>query len=122
MERKEMADLIRRTNGTTIRICKPKEEPCQRKLEIVLPIPMPTWNRILAMHPWQRMELRHLIHLFVGYSNWGWSETMEYKGKVCETRVLMLEYMQLIRPNAKRKKELKELKNAVPSVRRRKGD
>lgn len=31
-------------------------------LRIVLPFPLPTWNRLLACHPWQRKKIRDWIH------------------------------------------------------------
>ena len=39
---------------------------CQREITIELPIPLPTWNRLLAMHPWERKKCRDMIHSFVG--------------------------------------------------------
>jgi Holliday junction resolvase RusA-like endonuclease len=51
-----------------------------RKLTITLPIPMPTWNRILAMHPWERMKLRHLIHQFVLHSTTTASDSADIDG------------------------------------------
>jgi hypothetical protein len=33
-----------------------------KEIKIILPFPLPTWNRILAMHPWQRKALRDWIH------------------------------------------------------------
>jgi len=32
------------------------------KITIELSFPLPTWNRILAMNPWQRKALRDLLH------------------------------------------------------------
>ena len=31
-------------------------------IRIVLPFPLPTWNRVLAMHPWARKKMRDMIH------------------------------------------------------------
>ena len=92
-----------------------KEETCQKRMEIVLPIPAPTWNRILAMHPWQRMNLRHLLHKFVSLSvthGRDWPTSTDYQGKQQSTDLLRLEYLQLIRPNKSRKSELSSLKAA----------
>jgi hypothetical protein len=89
-------------------------------MEIELPIPMPTWNRILAMQHFERMKLRHLIHHFISLAIAGWPDVSDYDGKARDTSFLVLEYMQLIRPNKKRKAQLKELRNAMPSMRKRK--
>lgn len=89
------------------------------KLTIELPVPMPTWNRILAMHHWQRMELRHLLHLFVSLSiTYGndWPTSTVYLAKRQSTDLLMLQYLQLIRPNKSRKSVIANLKG--PSKRR----
>jgi len=89
------------------------------KLTIELPVPMPTWNRILQMHPWQRMELRHLLHLFVSLSiTYGtdWPTSTVYQEKQRSTDLLMLEYLQLIRPSKSRKSAIARLKG--PSKRR----
>jgi hypothetical protein len=68
--------------------------------EITLPVPMPTWNRILGMCPAVRMKLRKVIHAIVDTTarGFGLRELFE------------LEYIQLIRPNAKRKAKLKEMR------------
>ena len=89
------------------------------KLTIELPVPMPTWNRILAMHHWQRMELRHLLHLFVSLSaTFGndWPTSTVYQGKRQSTDLLLLEYLQTIRPSKSRKSAIANLKG--PSKRR----
>lgn len=84
-------------------------DECQNartRLEIVLPVPLPTWNRILAMHHWQRMKVRHLLHLFVSLSyvyGADWPTSTDFQGKQLSTALLRLEYLQLIRPNKSRK-------------------
>lgn len=86
------------------------------KLTIELPIPMPTWNRILAMHPYQRMELRHLLHLFVSLSaTYGsdWPTSTDFQGKPQSTDLLLLEYLQTIRPNKSRKSAIASLKGTT---------
>ncbi len=37
----------------------------KRKMVLDLPIPMPTWNRLLAMGYHQRKNIRHMIHGYV---------------------------------------------------------
>lgn len=77
--------------------------PSKRRVEIVLPVPLPTWNRLLAMHPWQRMKCRHLIHLFVSLScRYGrdWPTLTEFQGKRHSTELLRAEYFETIRPSS----------------------
>lgn len=33
-----------------------------KNLKIVLPFPLPTWNRLLSMNQWERKKLRDWIH------------------------------------------------------------
>ncbi len=88
---------------------------CQ-KLEIELPIPMPTWNRILQMQHFERMKLRDLVHEFVSLSiTYGsdWPTLMDYQGKQRSTDLLKLEYLQTIRPNKSRKLIIANLKASL---------
>ena len=83
------------------------------KLTITIPLPMPTWNRILQMHHWQRMRLRHLLHLFVSLSithGRDWPTSTDLAGKPQSTALLRLEYLQLIRPNKSRKSAIASLR------------
>lgn len=76
------------------------------QITIELPIPMPTWNRILQMHPWERKKLRDYIHHAVSTSyTYGtdWPTVTEFQGKRLSTELFMLEYFQMIRPNKSRK-------------------
>lgn len=76
------------------------------RLEIVLPVPLPTWNRILAMHHFQRMKCRHLLHQFVSLSiayGADWPTSTDFQEKPVSTDLLKLEYLQTIRPNKSRK-------------------
>jgi len=80
------------------------------KITIELPYPLPTWNRIMAMQHFQRMTLRHLIHLSV-------SELFLIEDTITTQRELVLkpfltglwhlEYLSMIRPNKSRKLLLK---------------
>lgn len=75
----------------------------KRRVEIVLPVPLPTWNRLLAMHPWQRMKCRHLLHLFVLLSirhGRDWPMWTEYQGRQHSTELLRQEYFETIRPSS----------------------
>lgn len=83
------------------------------KLEIELPIPMPTWNRILAMQHFERMKLRDLIHQFVSLSlthGSDWPTSTEFQGRPQSTDLLKLEYFNAIRPNKSRKLIIAKLK------------
>lgn len=58
---------------------------------------------MLAMHHWERMKLRHLLHAFVEYAVDG-KEPSELE---------LMEYYQCIRPSKKRKEEIKALKASL---------
>ena len=82
-------------------------------LEIVLPVPMPTWNRLLAMHPMERMKCRNLLHLFVSLSYMhgnDWPTWTTFQSRERSTDVLLVEYLQMIRPSKSRKSELAKLR------------
>lgn len=74
-------------------------------MEIVLPVAMPTWNRVLAMHPYERKKLRDMLHKIVADSVNG----------VDQTELEALEYLQCIRPNKTRKAEIKRIKDSMKS-------
>lgn len=83
------------------------------RLEITLPVPMPTWNRILAMHHWERMKLRHLMHLFVSLScthGSDWPIWTVFQSKRRLTALLVQEYLQTIRPSKSRKSAIAKLR------------
>jgi len=61
-------------------------------MRIILPFPLPTWNRILAMHYFERKTLRDLIHAGVGIAVRG--ESFDLWGKE--------KYIRLIRPKGKK--------------------
>lgn len=85
-------------------------------LTIELPVPMPTWNRILAMQHFERMKLRDLIHKFVSLSHIhgsDWPTSTDYQGKQQSTDLLKLEYLQAIRPNKSRKSIIAKLKASL---------
>ena len=82
-------------------------------MTITLPVPMPTWNRILAMHPFARKKLRDLLHLFISppitYGD-DCPTSTDFQGKQQSTDLLQLEYLQTIRPNKSRKLLIANLK------------
>jgi len=76
------------------------------KLRIVLPIPLPTWNRILAMGPWERKRLRDYLHLFVLLSiRYGedWPTATVFQRKRVLTASLKQDYLKMIRPSTSKK-------------------
>jgi hypothetical protein len=91
-------------------------EEINQCLEIEIPLPMPTWNRILAMQHFERMKLRDLLHEFVSLSiTYGsdWPTSTDYQGKRQSTDLLKLEYLQTIRPNKSRKCVISKLKASL---------
>ena len=83
------------------------------RIVIEIPVPMPTWNRLLAMHPWERKKCRDLIHLFVSLSithGPDWPTLTDYQGKQQSTDLLKMEYLQTIRPNKSRKSAISKAK------------
>jgi len=90
---------------------------------ITLPIPLPTWNRLLAMHHWERKKCRDLIHRFVLLSvatEEGYAIQTEYQQKRQSMDLLKLEYLQTIRPNKSRKSDLNKLKSSLRQKKKRK--
>jgi len=77
-----------------------------QRMEIEIPLPMPTWNRMLGMQSITRKRLRLLLHKFVSLSithGTDWPTSTDFQGKRCSTELLKLEYLQLIRPSKSRK-------------------
>ena len=84
-----------------------------KTLKIEIPLPMPTWNRMLAMHPWERKKLRDLLHHAVSLSithGLDWPTSTVFLGKPCSTELFTLEYLQTIRPSKSRKSRIDKLK------------
>lgn len=69
-------------------------------LIIELPVALPTWNRVLAMHPQERKKLRHLMHLFVQLA----------VDKQSPSQLELAEYGALIRPSKSSKELAKRLR------------
>jgi hypothetical protein len=91
------------------------EEEGQKKthLTIILPFPLPTWNRVLAMHPMERKKLRDWLHHAVSIS------TQSGNGSQMQTECVenmslmglsMPEYYQMIRPSTSRKSRTRKRK------------
>lgn len=84
-----------------------------KSLVIELPIPMPTWNRILGMGIWERKKLRDLIHEYVSRSLTTESDSsiqMDSPSKRLSMELFDLTYLQTIRPSKSRKSDIAKLK------------
>lgn len=92
------------------------QEEIKQCLTIELPVPMPTWNRILAMHHFERKKLRDLVHKFVSLSithGASWPTSTDFQGRQRSTDLLRLEYLQVIRPNKSRKSTIDSVKASL---------
>lgn len=70
-------------------------------MKIELPFPLPTWNRLLAMSPWERKKCRDLIHRMTSMcivSGENPEILMECQLKPQLMEWLRLEYLAMIRP------------------------
>lgn len=71
-------------------------------IRIVLPYPLPTWNRVLAMHHWERKKLRDWIHASISAlsaTGDGTTTPMEYRLKPSWMALYGEDYYQMIRPS-----------------------
>jgi hypothetical protein len=91
--------------GTVVRaisntgVCKiAKRKP--EELTITIPVPMPTWNRILSAHHYQRKVMRDCMDEIVKCA---------VEGKE-PSELCVAKYMAAIRPSAKNKEKLAKLK------------
>lgn len=83
-----------------------RDDRTSAKLEIELPIPMPSWNRLIAMHFWERKKCRDLIHAFVLHFCTPENESLTlitYQGKPRSMVWLQQAYLGTIRPSTSRK-------------------
>lgn len=89
---------------------------------VVVPIAMPSWNQLLLMNKWKRMEVRHLIHEL--------TFTSITTGQGCLTRataelrqprmqLLRMEYYAEIQPKKSEKSATGKLKFRARKKRRR---
>jgi hypothetical protein len=88
----------------------------KKVVEIVVPVPMPTWNRILSMTRFSRMKLRHLIHQLIWKSSItanGQPIPMVVPPKQQSMESLLLEYFQMIRPSGLNRSKLQSYKASL---------
>lgn len=99
-------------------------------MRIELPFPLPTWNRILAMHPWERKKLRDQIHrmtlLSTQYERPDQTLTVSPQ-KQSLMDLLKQEYLQMIRPtkskaSSTRKNRAKKRRQSSRLTAKAKGD
>jgi hypothetical protein len=77
-----------------------------RRLTIILPFRLPTWNQLLAMNHWQRKKVRDWIHGAVLMCCQGQIERPTPTEEVLRlslTELSRLEYLQMIQPGASKK-------------------
>jgi len=76
---------------------------------IVLPFPLPTWNRLLAMHHWQRKKLRDLLDRcassFVQSSS-DYAMPMVLRPSTSWIASCLPDYLRLIRPKSLKKSRI----------------
>ncbi len=71
------------------------------EIKIRIPFPMPTWNRVLEMHPWERKRLRDWIHRAVFISIRAGTASQTQTGAVINMSSMGLStqaYFEMIRP------------------------
>lgn len=82
------------------------------RLKFILPFPLPTWNRILAMNPWERKRLRdwiyRAVYICIHYGE-GWPTRTVSAERLSLMGCDMRDYYQMIRP-AKSKASLSRKK------------
>ena len=84
-------------------------------LTITIPLPMPTWNRLLGMSWQERMKTRHLIHQFSSLSiqhATGELTSTAYQSKLLLMHASKQKYLKMIRPSTA--KALPSLKKKHP--------
>lgn len=80
------------------------------KIVVELPFPLPTWNRILAMHHWERKKLRDLIHAAVSQLSVIDSTNTTLTHLQLKPSWMVLygaDYYRMIRPSTSRRSHLK---------------
>lgn len=75
-------------------------------MKIEIPIPLPTWNRIIRMHPMQRYKMDNLIKQFVSlsiqYEN-GLLTPTAYQQRLQLMESSKQELLRTIRPSSSKK-------------------
>lgn len=86
------------------------------RLELTIPVAMPTWNRILNMQHFERQRLVDLLHLFTFISITHGSDLpiwTVFQSKRFSMDLLLLEYLQTIRPSKSRRSRIRSLKGTT---------
>lgn len=97
----------------------PKSEEA---ITITVPIPMPTWNRILAMHHWQRKKLRDSIHELICTCiqlDFDSLTPTEYQQKQLLMESLKRASLEMIRPSSSAKSRTPRKKSAKKRARKK---
>ena len=84
------------------------------EIRIVLPVPLATWNRLLAMNQWERKKYRDWIHRAVSisiHSGTGWPTRTVSAEKLQSTGLSMQEYLRMIRPGTLKKSAIPRRKS-----------
>lgn len=84
------------------------------EIRIVLPVPLVTWNRLLAMNQWERKKYRDWIHraVFISiHGGTGWPTRMVSRGKLQLMGLSMQEYLRMIRPGTLKKSAIPRRKS-----------
>ncbi len=77
-----------------------------KHIRLILPFKLPTWNQLLAMNRWERKRVRDWIHLAVLQCIRQKTEESDiYKLKL--NQLQKDQYLQMITPNALKKRRLK---------------
>lgn len=115
---KEMGNRTVSPTQRTLRHLRDDGET-RKRWTVILPIPMPTWNRILQMHPMQRKTLRHLIHECVLRSiteGSGWLTRTGSASKQLSMDLWLQRYLQTIRPSKSRKSAISKLRASLKKL------
>ena len=84
-------------------------------MKIVLPFPLVTWNRLLAMNQWERKKYRDWIHRAVStlsHTDTALLTPMVSAQRLQSMGLSMREYYAMIRPSSSRKSRTRRSRSA----------
>ena len=90
--------------------------------KVILPFPLPTWNRILGMNRWHRMKLRNWIKDAVSISIREGFDSLTRTESLARLQLMglsMADYYQMIRPSTSKKSPTRRRKSVKKRVRKR---